>query len=363
MDKRYQVFVSSTYEDLREERNEVMHALLELDCIPSGMELFPAADEDQWTLIKEVIDDCDYYVVIISGRYGSVHPSGKSYTQMEYEYALSKNKPTIAFLHENPAKIPAGKTEPTDEGKKKLEAFRQLAQSKHVKNWSSAADLGSKVSRSISQLVKRHPAIGWVRANEAVELAGPEILQLRRRIDELQTKLNKAGYQPPEGSDQLAQGRDEFRMNFDVELADEDDDVMWETIYFVDESWNLIFAAIAPQMIDKADESELRHVFGAAFKETLEEVAKNDSEVKNYLKEKKSAYVPRLHHARLVTADLKTVIVQLRALGLIARDDRKRNPRDTATYWTLTPLGDQTMTRLRAIHRDQVKHPKKSTTR
>jgi hypothetical protein len=75
---------------------------LELDCLPSGMELFPAANEDQWTPI-EVIDDCDYYVLIIGGRYGSVHPSGKSYTQMKYEYALSKNKPTIAFLHEDPA--------------------------------------------------------------------------------------------------------------------------------------------------------------------------------------------------------------------------------------------------------------------
>jgi Domain of unknown function (DUF4062) len=68
------------------------------------MELFPAANEDQGTLTKkEVIDDCDYYVLIIGGRYGSVHPSGKGYTQMKYEYALSKNKPTIAFLHEDPA--------------------------------------------------------------------------------------------------------------------------------------------------------------------------------------------------------------------------------------------------------------------
>ena len=65
IDKKYQVFVSSTYEDLQMERQEVMHALLELDCIPSGMELFPAANEDQWTLIKGVIDDCDYYLVII----------------------------------------------------------------------------------------------------------------------------------------------------------------------------------------------------------------------------------------------------------------------------------------------------------
>ena len=68
-DKRYQVFVSSTYDDLQDERKEVMQALLELDCIPAGMELFPASSEDQWSLIKRVIDDCDYYILIIGGRY------------------------------------------------------------------------------------------------------------------------------------------------------------------------------------------------------------------------------------------------------------------------------------------------------
>ena len=51
MENRYQVFVSSTYQDLQEERQEVMQALLELECIPAGMELFPAANQDQWTLI------------------------------------------------------------------------------------------------------------------------------------------------------------------------------------------------------------------------------------------------------------------------------------------------------------------------
>src|SRR5688572_21788241 len=96
-DKKYQVFVSSTYQDLQEERRQVIHALLELDCIPSGMELFPAADEDQWSLIKGVIDDCDYYVVILGGRYGSLGPEGLSYTEMEYRYAIEKGKPVAAF--------------------------------------------------------------------------------------------------------------------------------------------------------------------------------------------------------------------------------------------------------------------------
>ena len=40
MDKRYQVFVSSTYADLMEERQHVIQALMDMDCIPSGMEVF-----------------------------------------------------------------------------------------------------------------------------------------------------------------------------------------------------------------------------------------------------------------------------------------------------------------------------------
>ena len=84
MNKRYQVFVSSTYEDLREERQKVIEALLTSDCIPVGMEYFPAGDESQWELIKRVISECDYYVVIVAGRYGSCDSEGKSYTQKEY---------------------------------------------------------------------------------------------------------------------------------------------------------------------------------------------------------------------------------------------------------------------------------------
>ena len=62
MDKRYQVFVSSTYSDLKDERSAIIQALMEIDCIPAGMELFPAADEEQFKFIKSVIDDCDYYI-------------------------------------------------------------------------------------------------------------------------------------------------------------------------------------------------------------------------------------------------------------------------------------------------------------
>ena len=85
MDVRYQVFVSSTFADLKDERQKVIQALMEMDCIPAGMELFPAANDEQWEFIKRVIDDCDYYILIIGGRYGSLTSEGISYTEKEFD--------------------------------------------------------------------------------------------------------------------------------------------------------------------------------------------------------------------------------------------------------------------------------------
>ena len=71
--KKYQVFISSTYKDLLEERKKVQEILLMADCIPAGMEAFVAANDEQFEVIKKVIDLCDYYVLIIGNRYGSIN--------------------------------------------------------------------------------------------------------------------------------------------------------------------------------------------------------------------------------------------------------------------------------------------------
>lgn len=53
--KKYQVFISSTYTDLIEERKKVQEILLMADCIPAGMEAFVATTEEQFQIIKKVI--------------------------------------------------------------------------------------------------------------------------------------------------------------------------------------------------------------------------------------------------------------------------------------------------------------------
>ena len=98
MNKKLQVFVSSTYTDLIEERQAAVQAILDAGHIPAGMELFKAGDKSQLETIYKWIDDCDIFMLIMGGRYGSIEEtSGKSYTQLEYEYVLDK-KPFFSIV-------------------------------------------------------------------------------------------------------------------------------------------------------------------------------------------------------------------------------------------------------------------------
>ena len=91
-DKKYQVFISSTYTDLIEERKKILEVLLMADCIPAGMEAFVATDIEQFEVIKKVIDLCDYYVLIIGQRYGSINEAtGISYTETIFFATSSTN--------------------------------------------------------------------------------------------------------------------------------------------------------------------------------------------------------------------------------------------------------------------------------
>jgi len=56
MEKRYQVFISSTKNDLEQVRRELALALLDDKFIPVGMEQWGATPIDSWSLIKKFID-------------------------------------------------------------------------------------------------------------------------------------------------------------------------------------------------------------------------------------------------------------------------------------------------------------------
>lgn len=188
MTTRYQVFVSSTYEDLKAERSEVIQALLELDCFPAVMELFPAADSQAWQYIENVINESDYYVLIVGGKYGSIEQeSGLSYTEIEYRHARKIGKPILSFVASDDALKNVDKIERDPIAAQKLKEFRDFVLTNRMcKFWNSSSDLGAKVSRGLVQLMRVQPAIGWVRKAELTSLGETEILQLKNRILELE---------------------------------------------------------------------------------------------------------------------------------------------------------------------------------
>lgn len=97
--------------------------LTPLGHIVSGMEWFPAVDMEQFEYIKTQIDVCDYYVLIIAGRYGTIAPTGYSYTEMEYDYAVEKGLPVVAFIHEHPEKLPMEYCDIEPEAREKFKAL------------------------------------------------------------------------------------------------------------------------------------------------------------------------------------------------------------------------------------------------
>lgn len=344
MERKYQVFVSSTYVDLVAERQEVMQALLEMDCLPAGMEMFPAADEDQWTLIKEVIDECDYYVVIVGGRYGSVSAEGISYTEMEYDYAVSSGIPVLGFVHSNPDDIPAGKSELDKDAREKLDAFRAKVMSRMVKKYASPAELGSVVSRGLNRAIKRNPQPGWVRGDQAMT---PEV---RTQIAELKAALADAKREkaedeaavrakPVELNLDYEHGDDVVKFEFQLQGWEQNRHFAYDATAELEYTWDEVFETLGPFMIDEAPEPSLRDRWNS-------HMLNDTQRLKGW---------PSLSRgsAEITDSTWGAIIVQLRALGAIMIGEKKRPPSDKSIYWKLTPAGDEYLVRLRAMRRTE----------
>ncbi len=329
MDKRYQVFVSSTYKDLIEERRHVTQALLEMDCIPAGMEMFPAIDEDQFEFIKTVIDDCDYYLLIIAGRYGSLDAQGVSYTEKEYDYAKAKGIPVIPLLHANPGSIESDKTEQSEEGRTKLAAFRKKAQSNRLsKEWATPDELAGLVSRALHVSFKRFQAVGWIRADKAAsEDVLSEINALRKENDKLKQQLAAVNAAPPV-PENLASLDDKFKLHghFTIYGGSYNKTVKrsWERVV----TWRELFKRIAPYLVESKEDSSVKKL-------TADNVA------------------PSKDTTVLNDQDFQTIKLQFQALKLMDVYTSKAVDGKYYIFWSLTPSGKALAFDLRTVKKGE----------
>ena len=170
MEKKLQVFVSSTYTDLIEERQSAVKAILDAGHIPAGMELFKAGNLSQLETIKKWLNNSDIYMLILGGRYGSIEPySGKSYTQIEYEYALTQNIPVFsvilsdAFLLQKAAVL--GKEIYEQENKMLYEEFKKQVMAKIIKFVDDEKDIQISILTTIHEFINDYKLKGWIRGD------------------------------------------------------------------------------------------------------------------------------------------------------------------------------------------------------
>ena len=244
MEKKYQVFVSSTYEDLKSERQAAISCLLDMNCIPVGMEQFPASSLSQWEYIKKMINMSDYYLLIVAGKYGSIDPTENiSYTEKEYKYAVANNIPIIAFLVSDIGNLVASKVGKTDEERENVERFRNDVKNagRLVDFYSDENELKYKIAMAIPKIINDAPRSGWVRADQAekaIKIAGDEsgFIEIQKQIDNLQTVIlekveqTRMTWEPISDADIDAMFRDDENKIVIPKLSDEAKKLLEEAI-------------------------------------------------------------------------------------------------------------------------------------
>ena len=167
MEKKYHIYISSTLDDLKNERHELSKLVIELGHIPVDMGQFDIVDPGQLALIKKNIEGCDYMLIIIAKKYNLVNDT--SIVEQEYAHARRHSIPVLAMILSDKVKKPASRTESDKEAKKRLVVLKEKLKSHPYDSWSNVGDLTSKVQKLLIRQMNLAPQLGWIRTNQVID--------------------------------------------------------------------------------------------------------------------------------------------------------------------------------------------------
>lgn len=332
MNPKYQIFVSSTYMDLKDERDLIIKAVLEMGHIPVGMEMFSAADEEQWAIIKKQIDQSDYYVVVAAHRYGSMDENGLSYTEKEYDYAVSIGVPVLGFVIDSGSSWPKEKSDTGEGIILKLENFKSKIKLKPVSFWKSKEDLSGKCTIALVKAFSAYPREGWVRAslarndtavNEAIRLSA-ENADLRIRVEAYESEGGKKAI-----LDKVITTLKANRRTLRYYKRDGDD---WQD----GPNLNLyqIYESIAPELQVEIDTNRLAEYMASVLCHVpKKELRKNWPSPRNMI---------------------SRILADFSALGCIAPSSKKKPISDNNEYWQISDFGRDLLNYMRRRRLERV---------
>ncbi|PMD97381.1 hypothetical protein BWI97_07055 [Siphonobacter sp. BAB-5405] len=318
MKVKYQIFVSSTFEDLKPERELVIKAILEIGHIPVGMEMFSAGNDEQWKIIQKQIDDCDYYIVISAHKYGSMH-DGISYTEKEYDYASSIGIPTLGFIINDSSSWPSIYSESDSIKIDKLKKFKEKIKNKLVNFWINKEDLYAKVSISLMKHFIDNPRVGWIKADQA---ASPDVLKELARLSKenaLLRELNEKkeiqlNFLNSESKDSIVNTLENHKVAIGFRY---DDSIAWEEVD--DYNFLQLFNILAPALMSEITTQEAASYIARIIKS-------------NTNRKLVSSFPIPINVVKNILSDL--VVIDLIKLSV-----KRRTLKDKNDYWTITEEG------------------------
>lgn len=151
------VFISSTFEDLKEHRKNVWATLEKYEVIVRGMEKFGARKENPLQTCLSEVEQSDIFICIISSKIGTIEPStSKSYTQLEYEKAYELKKDILIYIIDQSNGKVSLKNVDFGESHDKLESFKSILNERHTRDtFTDANDLAEKLDRKFQELLSK----------------------------------------------------------------------------------------------------------------------------------------------------------------------------------------------------------------
>ncbi|GAA1252098.1 hypothetical protein GCM10009633_25630 [Janibacter melonis] len=297
--------------------------------IPVGMEMFSAADEEQWKIIARHIDESDYYAVIVAQRYGSMTEEQISFTRKEYEYARSRGIPCLGFILDEKASWPSDRLAKDDAERERLDEFKALVKEKPVMFWKDGPELHGKFSISLMKAFTAQPREGWIRSSGSV---GPEamaeVVRLSAENADLRQRLEQAEGASAHERRELVKKTGRTLVQAKSTLSHrERPGGPWQrkevTLFDV-------FRVAAPQMVVEHSIIGLSKVLAMEIRED-----------------------PALPWDTVATNQVKLLMSDFMTLDLVQPSERRHTVSDTNEYWTLTSLG---MDVLKFVRRHSIEH-------
>ena len=330
-DQRFRVFLAHDVTELGELAVDLSYELVKHQCIPMGIGMKPAVDNNHWDIIRAMIDESDAVFLVIGNSYGDLSPSGVSYVHMAYIYATTQGKPIFPFCLKE--------SESSNVRNAHLEEFRKLLSSHKVRFWTVEADLRKQLLMAIRKLKSAHN-LGLMPIESesshvpaAVPVPGTpvspphqmkQIRALKRELEEAKKALATTPETP-----QKNRSKNKYVMvSYSAKVFS------GGNFKIITDTWNMtwdsIFLAVAPHMLKPISEEKMRLVISAALATDVQSPIKQQH--------------PNSHAVadiRLSSDSMNRVKIYLRGQDLIREVMQGRDIR-----WKLTESGDQHLTEL-----------------